>query len=561
MRLTRIELENFKGIGERQGIDLRPITMLFGPNSAGKSTILQALHYMREILERGNIDPDKIVAGGFTDLGGFSNLVHNHELDRTISLKLVFALSYNDVLEEMPLNFGFSVQEPKFAELPVRYLFDDDGKMDVGIDLVQEIGLQVDVKWSGLAQSPYIHRFSIDLDGEHLAAIEALSTEKSGHLTDFNFAHPLLRHAVRREESGDARGSPKSSASSPLEDEISTLTQPDTGDSQESASMDGRLKIGIETKQGALPELEDELQIEPGDPDMDDEMLVVRFDGICDLLSEMFLAPARLARDHLKQMTYIGPLREMPTRGFRPQKSPDEARWAQGLAAWDMLAGDKDGGLLEEVNDWLSSEQRLRTPYRLERVEIREIPSPDDMRRMLKLETEEPEDFDGLVERYRNHAPRVDILLHDLKNHILVAPCDVGAGISQMVPVVVATLRKGAGILCMEQPELHIHPAVQVGMGDLFIEAAIGQPDSGKTFLVETHSEHIMLRLLRRVRETTDGELASDLTKIVPDDLSVIHVEKTAEGIRFKTLRVSDDGDFVDRWPLGFFDQRAEELF
>ena len=49
MRLTRIEIENFKGIGKRQIIDLRPITLLFGPNSAGKSTVLHALHYAAEI--------------------------------------------------------------------------------------------------------------------------------------------------------------------------------------------------------------------------------------------------------------------------------------------------------------------------------------------------------------------------------------------------------------------------------------------------------------------------------------------------------------------------------
>ena len=53
MRLTRMEIANFKGIGSRQGIELRPITLLFGPNSVGKSTILQALHFLREILERG----------------------------------------------------------------------------------------------------------------------------------------------------------------------------------------------------------------------------------------------------------------------------------------------------------------------------------------------------------------------------------------------------------------------------------------------------------------------------------------------------------------------------
>ena len=80
MRLSHIEIENFKGIATKQSIDLAPITLLFGPNSAGKSTILQALHYLREILERNNPDPDQTIAGGLTDLGGFATLVHNHDL-------------------------------------------------------------------------------------------------------------------------------------------------------------------------------------------------------------------------------------------------------------------------------------------------------------------------------------------------------------------------------------------------------------------------------------------------------------------------------------------------
>src|ERR1700730_16718743 len=106
MRLSRIEIENFKGIGERQSIDLKPITLPFGPNSVGKSTILQALHYLREILERGNIHPDVTIAGGLIDLGGFATLVHNHELDRAVRLKLSLDLSEEQGVDGLPLNSG-----------------------------------------------------------------------------------------------------------------------------------------------------------------------------------------------------------------------------------------------------------------------------------------------------------------------------------------------------------------------------------------------------------------------------------------------------------------------
>src|ERR1044071_1114833 len=122
MLLTHIEVENFKGIGPRQAIDLKPITLLFGPNSAGKSTILQALHYLREILERGNIDPDVTIAGGLIDLGGFATLVHNHELGRAVRLKVLMDLSEEQGADSLPLNSGLSFGEPEFAELPVRYL-------------------------------------------------------------------------------------------------------------------------------------------------------------------------------------------------------------------------------------------------------------------------------------------------------------------------------------------------------------------------------------------------------------------------------------------------------
>ncbi|MBF0154724.1 MAG: AAA family ATPase [Magnetococcales bacterium] len=54
MILKALTLENFNGIREPVRIEFAPVTLLFGPNNAGKSTVVQALHYAREIFERGN---------------------------------------------------------------------------------------------------------------------------------------------------------------------------------------------------------------------------------------------------------------------------------------------------------------------------------------------------------------------------------------------------------------------------------------------------------------------------------------------------------------------------
>jgi predicted ATPase len=174
------------------------------------------------------------------------------------------------------------------------------------------------------------------------------------------------------------------------------------------------------------------------------------------------------------------------------------------------------------------------------------------------------EDIGELQELYVSLPLRTEIALRDFQKGILVGPGDVGVGISQMVPVVVAALRQRSGILAIEQPELHIHPAIQVGLGDLFIRAVRADPDllfATKSLLIETHSEHIMLRLLRRIRETSEGNLPPSISGLNPNDLSVVYVESNEEGVQFRQLRIDQTGEFLDRWPRGFFDERAEELF
>jgi predicted ATPase len=99
-------------------------------------------------------------------------------------------------------------------------------------------------------------------------------------------------------------------------------------------------------------------------------------------------------------------------------------------------------------------------------------------------------------------------------------------------------------------------------MGDLFIESGL-EEGSGNRFILESHSEHLMLRLLRRIREynENDEDYPDFLPPIKPSDLSVYYIQSKASKTEMVKLRVSEDGDFLDRWPNGFFDERAEELF
>src|SRR5262249_3051737 len=115
------------------------------------------------------------------------------------------------------------------------------------------------------------------------------------------------------------------------------------------------------------------------------------------------------------------------------------------------------------------------------------------------------EDLDDVKELLDDLPTRTTVTLIAENTNIEVAPHDVGVGISQLIPVVVLAV-DGDGILdAVEQPDLHVHPAIQLRLGDLFIQQITADP--ARRFLLETHSEHLLLRLLRRIRETTEDEL------------------------------------------------------
>ena len=178
-----------------------------------------------------------------------------------------------------------------------------------------------------------------------------------------------------------------------------------------------QLRISVATKIGALPALNRDLDLAIRDPSSKRVALeerTPRVNALRSLLSEMMLEPIRLVRDYLAQMNYIGPLREIPKRSFQPQVTPDESRWTQGLAAWDILYNDHTGSFMDNVNRWLSDQTRLSANYQLERVSVKEVPIPSAMNSMFERGLNE-DDLGELQEIYETLETRAEIAFRNFE--------------------------------------------------------------------------------------------------------------------------------------------------
>ena len=162
--ITAVEIENFKGIGGPVRIELRPVTLLFGRNSAGKSTVLHALCYAHEVLSHRNVDAHRTDLGGDQiDLGGFRRFVHRH--DRKRSVRFRFELKLRD--RELPDLDGWGTHVPVMlptGDIPLVEERDLLGDAEAG-------WLELSVGWNGERSEPIVSRYEVGVDGLLLGRI------------------------------------------------------------------------------------------------------------------------------------------------------------------------------------------------------------------------------------------------------------------------------------------------------------------------------------------------------------------------------------------------------
>jgi hypothetical protein len=627
MLITAMTIENFKGIKKPTKIEFKPITLLFGANSSGKSTIIQALHYAREILERGNIDPDSTMLGGDSlDLGGFSNLVHNKDLELPISLRFDFNVETLDLSDFLPKSVDF---------FDATYGFEYN--VNSILNPIKTGWIKIGIKWDKMKASPAIDRFEIGISGKVFCCFRP--DEVTSKVKLFLFDSPLLQsiEAENNFQLFERQGFPDEKKMSAEEIEIALLEdeqegyesfeyippqediEEDWGDSiddvesdfysddyppEEQNDSEDLEEYNDEKdcakwrdkgcKQGSLPpveayqkDIERQTDItefskidmsEPADQAREEILLekisissilkglpfIIKrkaeeseekdlFPGL--MVSALVSIFVSFVKEALSKACYVGPLRELPARNFEPAKSPNDTRWSKGLAAWDVMQ-NSEPTFLKKINKWLGSTDHLNSGYTVALKEYRELRLDSPINEAIskgKLLYLDQVDIDSFM----SLPVKKKLTLRDERNGIEVLPVEVGIGISQIVPVIVSAVFMKSGIVIIEQPELHIHPAFQVALGDLFIAESKGKDIA---FLLETHSEHLMLRLLRRIRETTEDSLPQGRWPLKPEDIAVYYVETSSNGASISRLNIDDEGEFEDEWPKGFFDEREEEL-
>lgn len=518
--LRALSLGNFKAFAgpDPARLPIRPLTLIFGPNSAGKSSLIHGLALGHEALHKRDLDITRTKLGGDSiDLGGFRQYVHRHELERSVTWGV----------EMGPVEGMTGVFAKMVGGRPLT--------LTITCGLPSDRGTAPKRRRRAALQS-YELRIHDEL-------FLRMSADRTGRLR-LDELTPAFLGFVADAYPGDDGA-------------------PDDARVQVAATRLFLRPLGLSHMELRGPE--DRTRAE---------------DWLLDALDAVLADIQRSLKAELGRLSYLGPLRSYPPRHIA-FADHDDPNWAAGGGrAWYRLRKSK--ALRDAVNEWLGSSQRLQTRYRLA---LDRFVAPrtaqgavgaalDEIRGRLEAEDEhgmeasastrwDRDSFVKLItsklEADRSVEGAADLVLVDIERRTTVSHRDVGIGISQVLPVLVEAYGNESHLVAIEQPEIHLHPRLQAELGDVFLEGALGPRKN--TFLLETHSEHLLLRIMRRIRETHAGNLPAGLPPVRSEDVAVLYIIPDPTGARILEIPITQDGELGGPWPGGFFPERMQELF
>lgn len=518
---TNFRVSNFKAFSNPVDFPIRPITLLFGPNSSGKSSFLKSLLFLKQTLsdDVGNLTP----MGDIINLGQYEEYVYNRDTEKEIS----FDISIN--IQDFSYLFPSTVSEPMIKKI-----------LSIG-NKYKIVRISIESSYDGLHTKDGPIKFYLGDEANNL-----FFKMNTNHSDSQKYAHTNVSHSFwkRYYEAFDKKDNNKclikrmkdmQNFSSKTE-EIETIQKNYNG--YEQAQKLYELYFSIE-------EIDTIINSKGNTADEESCLYRIKYKGIdfgplimCSLINYLF-------KKFFEDSYYIGALRPSPARQYLLGRHKNTSY--STVYCEDLI--HRLPTVIDQVNNEL---YKLDIPYKIKKSDFCNQTTLAKSNILYALDL-----WNVNSECYNNFS-------------------DVGFGISQILPIIIQCCLSSikeieSETIIIEQPELHLHPAMQAKLGDLFINTALRHKKTSNedeevkfrdnSLIIETHSEHLILRILRRVRETAEGRNDSKLPPIYPEDVSVLYVQPGKEGAKVIHIPVNKEGEFERPWPQGFFAERAKELF
>jgi predicted ATPase len=266
--------------------------------------------------------------------------------------------------------------------------------------------------------------------------------------------------------------------------------------------------------------------------------------GIYTVYKDLFSPALSRLRDQLtQQLHYIGPLRSAPEPSITQQQ-------IDGLDVG--LAGEKTIQLLYDRIEEGRDVDFVRIDPDLDQFNLNHLKSTRlDLNQALSSALHLMGIEQHLQIKKQGVSYQASLSLHQEEHYVPIT--DVGFGISQVLPIVaVCLLAQPGDLLVFEQPEIHLHPRAQAGLADLLLCTAL----SGKQVIIETHSDHLINRLRRRL-----AEFSAETDTPAPHLVNLVFVsppKAAGQGATVENAQLDQKGN-ISNWPAGFLAESAKE--
>ncbi len=531
MSKNKIKFNNFKPFGGMmQSFSQKPITLIYGPNSIGKSSLIHLMAYRYEVQAKRKIDMSEIREGDTISLGGFSNFVHRKNINNRIELSYpIKAFKENDV--ELYIEIG--IDNERVDILKISYSIDNeilidiyDNRITVNIehDFVQKWINEIieQGKWSREEMEKLINNsipIQKEMDSEETVWNYLQDTYKADNWTGEQELYKAMNNFKERLKQWTKK------------DEESKQKVQDYIDREISKIDDKELNIFAKWS------VYDEYYFDTNDIlSIKNILLQLAYDNAVRINTKFW------SED--RSFLYIGPLRFYPERNSLFQEQNEKID-NNSEAFWNNLKIDEH--LIQKMNDIL---YHLKIDYLISKRKAYYIDKVFEDKSKEILSRDEIENNASYIE---------EVVFIDKRSDTPVHNREMGLGVTQLLPVLASSIGKKKTTIAVEQPELHLHPKLQAEIADEFIRS---YKENKNEFLIETHSEYLLLRIMKRMRYTAEDKPGRDKSlDLVPDDVCVLYIDNDGESTYIQELRLSPKGKLLDHWPNGFFEEGFKERF